>query len=143
MKLSFEIVTPEGLKFQAEIYEAILPTPEGYIAALPHHIPLVSLIATGVISIRHRQNDPDNELEHLATTGGFAEINGQHIRILADSAERADDIDALRAEEALQKAQQLRRESKDTVTLADATALIEQNAARLKVAELKRRTRRK
>lgn len=142
-QFSFEIVTPEGLKFQAEVYEAIIPTPQGYIAVLPHHVPLISLVATGVISIRHRKDDADEHLEHLATTGGFVEISRHRIRVLADSAERADDIDELKAQEAIAHARHLRQQTRDAIALADATALIEQNTARLKVAELKRRSRRK
>lgn len=142
-ELSFEIVTPDGLKFQANVWEAIIPTPDGYIAVLPHHMPLISLVATGIISIRHRPSDPDEALEHLATTGGFVEISRRRIRVLADSAERADDIDELRAQEAITKAKELQHTTQDTVALADVAALIEQNTARLKVTELRRRSKRR
>lgn len=140
-QILFELITPEGPKFSGQAFEVILPTPDGQIAVLPHHIPLVSMISPGIISIRRRQADPDEELEHLACAGGVAEISGKRIRVLADSAERAEDIDELRAKEALARAQALRHATADQVTLADAVGLIELNVARLKVAELKRRRR--
>lgn len=139
--ISFEVLTPDGRKFQADVYSISLPTPDGLIGILPHHIPLISLVVSGVISIRHRANDQDDQQEHIATAGGFVEIDGQHVRLLADSAERADDIDELKAQEALARAQELKHEARDAVTLADAVGLIELHSARLKVAELKRRRR--
>lgn len=140
-QLMFELVAPEGLKFSGRTFEVILPTPEGQIAVLPHHIPLVSIVSPGVISIRHHQEDPDERLEHLACAGGVVTISGKRVRVLTDSAERAEDINELRAQEALARAQTLRHAATDQVSLADATRLIELNLARLKVAQLKRRRR--
>ena len=137
----FELVAPEGLKFSGHTFEVILPTPEGQIAVLPHHIPLVSIVSPGVISIRHHQEDPDERLEHLACAGGVVEISGKRVRGLTDSAERAEDINELRSQEALIQAQALRHAATDQVSLADATRLIELNLARLKVTQLKRRRR--
>lgn len=139
--IMFELITPEGPKFSGRAWEVILPTPQGQIAVLPHHIPLVSIISPGVISIRHHQEDPDDRMEDLACAGGVAEISGKRIRVLADSAERAEDIDEMRVKEALAKAQELRRAAADQVALTDAVGLIELNVARLKVTELKRRRR--
>lgn len=139
---SFEVLTPEGLKFQATVYEILLPTPQGMIGVLPHHIPLITLIIPGVISIRHRETDSEEQLEHLATSGGFVDIAGNRVRVLADSAQRADDIDELKVQAALAQAQELKKNARDQVSLADATALIEENLARLKVTEIKRRRRR-
>ncbi len=141
--LIFELVTPEGVKFTEEAYEVLLPTPDGQIGILPHHKPLVSLAIPGVITIRRQQADSDSKLEHFATGGGLVEIEGQKVRLLADTAEHADDIDELKAKEALKRAQELVKTSKDHVAVADATALIERNLARLKVTEIRRRHRQK
>lgn len=135
--LSFELITPAGLIFQEDVYSVQLPTPQGEIGVLPNHRSLITLITPGVISIRRHAASTD--FEHVATAGGFAQISGQRVRLLADVAERADDIDELKAQEALKHAQELRRTAKDHVSLADALSLIEHNAARLKVADLKRR----
>ncbi|PIU87310.1 ATP synthase F1 subunit epsilon, partial [Candidatus Berkelbacteria bacterium CG06_land_8_20_14_3_00_43_10] len=86
---TFQLVTLEKLEFKEEIYEAILPTSSGQIAVLPGHIPLVTLLEPGVVSLRRNRTDGDGTLEHVAVSGGFAQISGQSIRILADSATRA------------------------------------------------------
>jgi F-type H+-transporting ATPase subunit epsilon len=140
-QVSFELITPEGLKFQENVYEVMLPTPDGYIGVLPHHIPLITIATPGVISIRRRSDDRDEDVEHMATSGGFVEIDGKRVRLLADSAERAEDIDEFKAQEALKRAKELQTTHADQVSLADAARLIETNLARLKVAELKRRRR--
>lgn len=95
--LSFELVTLDGVKFHEECFELLVPTPQGQIAILPHHAQLVSIVSPGVISVRRRESDPDNAMEHLATAGGMIEVLGNHIRILADEAETAEDINELEA----------------------------------------------
>jgi F-type H+-transporting ATPase subunit epsilon len=137
--LTFELVTPEGVKFTEECYEILLPTPDGQIGVLPHHLPLVSLASPGVISIRKREADPDSSLEHFATSGGLIEIDAKRVRLLADTAEHADDIDEMKAKEALEHAKELAATAGDHMAVADATALIERNMARVKVAGLRRR----
>jgi len=137
--VSFEVVTPEGLTWQEEVYSVVLPTAEGEIGVLANHEPLVTIIKPGVIYIKRAATDSADRLEHIATAGGFAEIDGKRVRVLADVAERADDIDEMKAKEALERAQEMRRTQKDEVALADAMGLIELNLARLKVAELRRR----
>ena len=139
--VSFELITPAGLKFSANVYEVILPTPRGQIAVLPNHRKLTTIVSPGVISIREKPETSDDDLEHLATSGGFVRIDGRRVRLLGDSAERADDIDELKVQAALDKARELQKTAKDQVSLADATAVIEENLARLKVAELRRRKR--
>lgn len=138
-RLSFEIVTPAGLIFQEDVYQVLLPTPEGQIGVRPHHVTVVTLVVPGVISIQRQPNDPSEQWEHVATAGGLVEIDGRRVRVLADVAERADDVDELKAKEALEKAQELAHTHQNHVSLADATGLLELNMARLKVAELRRR----
>jgi len=141
-KFSFELVTPEGVAFEAEVYQATLPTPDGDITVLPHHQPLITLVSAGVIALTPHTSDTINQIDYYATNGGVAEIDGRRVRLLADAAERADDIDEMKAKEALERARELQRRSTDHVSLADATALIEHNTARLRVAELRRRKQR-
>lgn len=141
-ELIFELVTPEGVVIDTPTYEVILPTSTGQISAFPHHIPLISIVVPGVISLRRNPLDVDDQLEHFATDGGLLEINGNRVRLLADAAEDAAAIDEQRAQEALERAQQARQNAPDQVTYAEATRSIERNLARLKVAELKKRRRR-
>lgn len=138
-QLSLEIVTPSGLIFQEDVYQVLLPTPEGQIGIRPHHIPVVTLLVPGVISVARRAADTDEQWEHIATAGGFVEIDDRQVRVLADVAERAEDIDELKAKEALTRAVEMKQTQQQHVSLADATGLLELNTARLKVAELRRK----
>lgn len=140
-QLSFEIVTPAGVVFQEEVYQVLLPTPEGQIGVRPHHIPVVTLLVPGVISVARRAADTEEQWEHIATAGGFVEIDGKQVRVLADVAERAQDIDEFKAKEALERAQELAQSQREQVSLAEATGLLGLNMARLKVAELRRKRR--
>ncbi len=138
---SFEIVTLEGLKFQEDVWQVEVPTATGIVGILPHHIPLLSIIAPGVIHIWRRENISEDQIEHIATQGGFIEIDGKRVRLLADSAERADDIDELKAQEALERAKNMRSGVHDEMSLSEVTGIIQRESARLQVAKLKRRTR--
>jgi F-type H+-transporting ATPase subunit epsilon len=141
--LTFELVTLDGVKFSEEAFEIILPTPDGQIAVFPEHMPLISVVVPGIISIRRRESDPDDAMEHFATDGGIVEIvHGRKLRLLADSAQTADDIDEAEAQAALERARQLRASADDQVSIADADAQIMQHIARLKVAGLRRKNRR-
>lgn len=135
----FEVVTPDGLAFAGRAYAVMLPTPGGQIAVLPRHMPLVTLVVPGVISIRHRREDADEALEDIACAGGVAQVSGKRVRVLADVAERAEAVDELRAKEALAAARAMREAAADQVAQADAVGAIELNLARLKVVDLKRR----
>jgi F-type H+-transporting ATPase subunit epsilon len=137
--LTFDLITPERVVFSEEIYEAILPTSEGEISVFPNHIPVVTLLKPGVLSLRKQKNTPDSELEHVAISGGFVEITGSRIKVLADTAERAQEINELRAQEAKRKAEEMKSLAKDDLSLTDATRLLERNLVRIKVAQMKKR----
>lgn len=136
--IKFELISPEAIVFSEEIYEAILPSTEGQIAVFPGHIPLITLLRTGIISLRRAKGDPDSKLEHIATTGGFVEISDNSIKVMADSAERADDLDDMKIKEAKEAALRAKAEAKDDVAYTDAIARLEFELAREKVRNLKR-----
>lgn len=137
--LTFELVTLDGVAHSSECHEIILPTPDGQIAVFPHHAPLVVASTAGVVSVRTRATDKDEDMLHFAVDSGVIEINEHRVRLLAEEAESADSIDQMQAQAALHRAKELQAQARDRVSLADATALIERQAARLKVAELRRR----
>lgn len=136
MKLEF--VSLAGPKVQNDVYEVILPTADGNIAVFPQHMPLVTTVVAGVISVRHKKGDPDDARDVFATNGGVAEISGKAIRLLVDEADHADDIVEKEAAEALAAAKKLKAEAKDELELERAEALVDRHAVRLKVAELRR-----
>lgn len=140
--IKLELVTLNGTKLSEDVYEAVLPTPDGYIAVFKDHAPLVSLASPGVISIRRKENEPDDLMDHFATNGGVIEVLDNHIRVLVDEADAADEINEAEIQKALAEAQRLRAEAKDQVSLDNAQMLIDRTAVRLKVADLRRRRRR-
>ena len=139
--MKLELVTLTGLKFSEDVYEVVLPTSTGTISVFPDHMPLVSLATPGVISVRKSRNVADADMEHFATNGGVIEIGNEYVRVLVDEADHADDIVESEAQSALERAQKLRDEAKDKVSLEHAQALVDRQAVRLKVAELRRRHR--
>lgn len=136
--IRFELVTLEGTKFSEDVYEVVLPTPQGYIGVFPFHIPIVSIACPGVISVRHKQTDRDDQMEYFATNGGVIEVEGNNVKVLADEADHEAEINEQEAQKAFEQAQKLRAEAKDQVELNQAQNLIDRHAVRLKVAELKR-----
>lgn len=139
--VKFELVTLNGVKYSEEAYEVQLPTPQGYVGIFPHHAPLVTLAVPGVISVRTKQNQPDDQMEHFATNGGVIEVSDDTIRVLVDEADAAEEINEAEIQKALEHAQKLRAEAKDQVSLDHAQSLIDRQAVRLQVAGLKRRRR--
>jgi F-type H+-transporting ATPase subunit epsilon len=136
--MQLQFVTLAGPKLQKDVYEVILPTAEGSIAVYPGHMPLVTTVVAGVITVRHKKDDADDDRDVFATNGGVAEISGQAIRLLVDEADHADDIVEQTAADALAAAKKLKEEAKDEVELERAAALVDREAVRLRVAELRR-----
>jgi F-type H+-transporting ATPase subunit epsilon len=96
-----EIVTPERLVVKDCAEEAQIPGKDGYLGILPGHAPLITeLAAVGEISYVTQ-----GHTERLAAAWGFAEVLPNKVTILAEKAERAEEIDAARAEEALKRAE--------------------------------------
>ncbi len=141
--IHFELVTLDGTKFGEDVYEVVLPTPQGYIGIFPHHMPLVSIATAGVITIRRQATDPDIKLEYFATNGGVIEILDNQVRVLADEADREDEINEAEAQKALERAERLRAEAKTQVEIDQAQSLMDRQAVRLQVAGLRRRHQRR
>jgi F-type H+-transporting ATPase subunit epsilon len=133
--VSVELVTPEREVVREDVDAVSLPTPLGEISILPGHEPYVGALAPGTLRFRRRGEDV-----LLAVSGGVAEIrDGHRVQILADTAERAEEIDEARAEEARKRAQELQRQARaDETSFAQASALIEKELARIRVARQRR-----
>ncbi|MBI3495125.1 ATP synthase F1 subunit epsilon [Candidatus Berkelbacteria bacterium] len=137
--IHFELITPERKVFSEDVYEVILPTSQGQISVFPHHLPVATILTPGVLALRKTEKTPDSELEHVAISGGYVQIDGIQVRVLADTAERADEISQLRAQEAKKRAQMLLETTKDEIESAQASAALERAITRIKVAGLKKR----
>lgn len=141
--ITFELVTLEGVKFHDNVHEVLLPTPEGQIAVFKDHMPLVSLASQGVIGIRHKSEHSDDMIEHFATNGGAIEISENTVRVLVDEAAGGDELDEAEIAKALERAKNLQKEAKDQVSLEHAQQMIDRTQTQLKVAELKKRSRKR
>lgn len=140
--IKFELVTLRGVKLSEEVHEVLLPTLDGQIAVFENHAPLVSIAKTGVISVRRKSDHPDDMLDHYAVTGGVIEIADNVVRVLVDEADHSADVSEKEAQEALENAKKLYSEAKDQMSIDKAQSMIDRQAVRLRVAELRRRTRR-
>jgi F-type H+-transporting ATPase subunit epsilon len=140
--IHFELVTLTGIKLRKSVYEVKLPTPQGLIAVYKNHSPLVSLASTGIITVREKENTPDDLQEYYAIDSGVIEISNDTVRVLVDEADKDSEVNAKEAEAALVRAKTLRSEARDRVSLEKAQSLVDRQATRLKVANLKRRNRR-
>lgn len=134
-KLNFEITTPEKIVYSDKVDEVVLPTVQGEIGILPNHIPLVSILKPGELRIKKGKEE-----EYLAVSGGFIEVRPDKVVVLADSAEKSDEIDEAKAEEARQKAEKLLTEKRsDAKEFAVLSAKIEKELIRIKVVKKRRR----
>lgn len=135
--IKFEIVTPERVVLKEDVLQISVPTTTGEITVLPDHIPLVSILQSGVIEIKRT----DDSKEIMAVSGGFIEVMKDKVVVLADTAERADELDENRIQDAQQRAEESKKNSKnlDETQFADITAKIEKELARLRAVNRWRR----
>jgi F-type H+-transporting ATPase subunit epsilon len=99
--LELEIATPERQLVREQVTDVQLPGKDGYLGILPGHAALLGQLGAGALSYT-----AGGQQRYLAVDGGFVEILDDHVRVLADSAEKAEDIDLDRARADLQKAQE-------------------------------------
>ena len=134
--LRIDIVTAERVVYSEDVDAVIAPGIEGQLGILPHHAPLMTILQAGELRVRR-----GGEEDSLAISGGFLEVRPDKVIVLADTAERAEEIDVTRAEAAKQRAEQ-RLADRRTPGLDESrceTAL-QRAIARLTVAEkIKRR----
>lgn len=137
--IKFQLVGLTGKAFDDDVYEVIIPTANGSIGVFESHMPLVSVAAPGVISVRRQASDADTAMEHFATMGGVIEVDGKVLRFLADDVARAEEIAEEEAEAAIKRARELIKDAKSQVALSEAQQLLTRNTVRLQVAKLKKR----
>src|SRR3989344_8819667 len=126
--LQLDIITLEKTIYSATIDAIVVPTTSGEITILPNHIPLISQIASGEMTIKKQNKD-----QHIAITGGFIEVNNNRITILADYAVRSEDIETAKAEEAKKRAEKLVSEKIGKEDFAQAQAQLRKSLLELKI----------
>lgn len=99
--LNVSIVTPDGPVYEGVAQMVIARTKAGELGILPGHVPLVAPLKIDIVRLKVESGE-----EWVAVNGGFMEVNGEEVNILADTAEREQDIDIDRAEKAKQRAEE-------------------------------------
>lgn len=142
--MSFELTTPERVAAKVQAVSVSLPTAMGEITVLENHIPLLTVLAPGVVTLKKA----DGSEEYFAVGGGFVQVQphvsgaqGTHVVVLADSADRSEELSVEAVEAARERAEQALHEIRQTdeATYALAAASLERELARLKVARKKYR----
>ncbi len=100
--MMLEIITAERQVYSGEVDMVIAPGFDGQLGILPKHAPLMTMLKPGELTVRK-----DGEDIYVAVSGGFMEVLGNKVSVLADACERSDEIDEERAQQAMQKAQEV------------------------------------
>jgi F-type H+-transporting ATPase subunit epsilon len=129
-----EIVTPERRVFAGEVTMAILRGSEGDLGILARHIPLVTAVVPGPVELRR----PDGAVDYAAVSGGFLEVRGESVTLLARTAEMADEIDEARAAAAKARAEERLKNPGADVDVARAEEALRRATARLRTVALAR-----
>jgi F-type H+-transporting ATPase subunit epsilon len=137
LPLHLEVITPERKVYEDDVDMVVAPASEGYVGILPHHIPLFTTLGPGEFKVKKGGVE-----EVLAVFGGFMDVRADRVVVLTDAAEPAEEIDATRAQEARERAQQVL--AAGTASAADeqrARAELQRSLVRLRVSEGRRRRR--
>jgi F-type H+-transporting ATPase subunit epsilon len=131
--LTLELVTPEKVAAQGQADFVVLPALEGEMGILPGHQPFLVQLKGGEVRVTE-----NGEVRRFAVSGGFAEIKNDTVSLFAETAEQAEQIDAERAHQALERAQaEIARKDIDPITLAAAEAAERRAHIRLLVSKRK------
>jgi len=127
--LQLDVVTPTRLVVSERVTEVVAPGTEGYFGVLPDHIPFITTLKAGTLTYWKGKQE-----RHLAVSGGYAEVRGNRLSILADNAEVAEEVDVARAERARQRAERRLQEwasGAEAIDFARAEAALQRALARL------------
>jgi F-type H+-transporting ATPase subunit epsilon len=129
-RLRLEVATPTRLVVASDADEVVVPGSEGSFGVLPGHAPLLSLVGTGEVMYR-----TGREEHYLAVSGGFAEVGPDHVTLLAETAERPEEIDVARARAARERAdRRLRLQTGEDVDVPRALSAFTRAQGRLQTA---------
>ena len=133
MPMMLEIITAERQVFSDEVDMVVAPGIDGQLGILPRHAPLMTMLKPGALTVRKA----GEEDMYVAVSGGFMEVLGNRVSILADACERSDEIDEERAQQAVQRAQERLANRSEDMELERAMASLKR--AQVRVALVRRR----
>jgi len=136
-RLRCEVITAERVVYSDDVDMVIAPGVMGQLGILPNHAPLITALTVGELRIKKGEEE-----EVMAIGGGFMEVLANQVTVLADTAERAEEIDIARAEAARRRAEERLKRPAPDVDVERARAALRRSQLRLKVARRRRRRRR-
>ncbi|UCG79411.1 MAG: F0F1 ATP synthase subunit epsilon [Nitrospirota bacterium] len=128
-KIKLDIVTPYGSVLSEEVDEVVAGGSEGEFGVLPGHVPFITTLKIGMLDYKK-----DGRTFHVFVNSGYAEVSDNNVMVLADSAERSEDIDVERAREAMQRAEE-RMKKEDDLDFVRAETALERAIIRIQVSE--------
>lgn len=137
--MQFKLITANGVEFDQEVYEVMVPTQAGTIALYKDHMPLISAGAPGVLSIRRKQSDADKDMAHFAVYGGIVQVDGKTARFVTDDVTTPDEVSESEAQAALERARELVKNAESRTALHEARNVLHHHEARLHLAQIKTR----
>ena len=134
MPMMLEIITAERQVFSDEVDMVVAPGIDGQLGILPRHAPLMTMLKPGALTVRKA----GEEDMYVAVSGGFMEVLGNRVSILADACERSDEIDEERAQQAVQRAQERLASRSEDMELERAMASLRRAQARVDLVRRRR-----
>jgi F-type H+-transporting ATPase subunit epsilon len=132
--LNFELVTADRVVLQEEGVDMVVaPGTDGVLGILPRHVPLITTLQPGELRIKRGAEETS-----VIVTGGFMEVTPDKVLVLADAAERSDEIDLARAEEARRRAEERLAGSREAVDAARAEAALRRAMIRIRIGQRRR-----
>ena len=132
--MQLDIITAERVVYSDQVSIVVAPGIEGELGILPHHAPLLTTLQPGEIRVV-KEGEEDT---FIAVSSGFLEVMANKVVILTDTAERAEEIDEARAQEAVQRAQESLEHRTTAMDLERAMASLRKSQSRLKVVRRRR-----
>ena len=133
MPLQLEVVSPERRVFTDEVDMVVVPGIDGQLGILPHHTRLITALGTGELRIKQGGTE-----QSMLISGGFVEVRPDTVVVMADLAERSDEIDEARAVEARKRAEAELQETSDPVDIARVRAALQTALMRERIATRRR-----
>ena len=132
--IKLDVVTAERVVFSDEVDVVVAPGVEGQLGILPYHAPLMTMLQPGELLVRKGEEELC-----IAVSGGFLEVRPDRVIVLADAAERSEEIDVSRAEEAKRRAEERLREHAPGVDTAQVEASLRRALVRIEVVGRRRK----
>lgn len=133
--LRLQIVTAERMTFDGEVDAVVAPGALGELGILPRHAPLLTKLGIGVLRARRGEGETV-----ITLSGGFLEVCGNRVIVLADAAQRGDDLEAARARAARERAQTRLQETRTTVDATQAIEEMKRSLAQMRASRTRRRS---